>query len=115
MDGFLRVATRAELSATAELVLSVLGRKILLRRGVDGNLQALELACRHQNGDLSHVARDGDRVVCPRHGWAYDLVTGACLNEPWAALRRFEVREEEGEIWLSLCPLSDRPRDSPEK
>ncbi|MEO8503628.1 MAG: Rieske (2Fe-2S) protein [Acidobacteriota bacterium] len=108
MDGFLRVATVADLSAAPERVLAVLGRQVLLRRADDGTLQALELACRHQNGDLSQSPRNGNRVVCPRHGWTYDLATGACLNEPWAALRRFAVREESGEIWLSLRPLPDR-------
>jgi nitrite reductase/ring-hydroxylating ferredoxin subunit len=116
VDGFLRVATVTDLSATPERVLAVLGRKILLRRNAVGDLQALELACRHQNGDLSQAARDEGQVVCPRHGWTYDLGTGACLNEPWAALRRFAVREENGEIWLSLRPMPDEePQDSPEK
>jgi 3-phenylpropionate/trans-cinnamate dioxygenase ferredoxin subunit len=85
-------------------VVAVLGRKILLRRRADGGWTALELACRHQNADLSAVPRDGDELVCPRHGWRYHPRSGHCLNEPWASLRRFAVREADGEIWLSIAP-----------
>jgi nitrite reductase/ring-hydroxylating ferredoxin subunit len=106
VDGFIRVAASAAIEPGSERVLSVLGRKILLRRDAASALQALELACRHQNGDLSTATRDGDVVVCPRHGWIYDLRTGACQNEPWAELRRFAVREEEGSVWLSIQPAT---------
>jgi len=106
VDGFLRVGESATVEPGGERVLSVLGRKILLRRDASGALHALELACRHQNGDLSTAPREGDVVVCPRHGWVYDLATGACRNEPWAELRRFAVREEHGTVWLSTRPTT---------
>ena len=108
MEGYVRVGASPAVEAGSERVLSVLGRKILLRRDVSGVLQALELACRHQNGDLSGAERRDNVVVCPRHGWIYDLTTGACRNEPWAELRRFAVREADGSVWLSMQPSADR-------
>jgi len=106
LKGFVRLGQSSAFAPETERILSILGRKILLRRDASGNLHALELACRHQNGDLSTAPRQGNVVVCPRHGWVYDLATGACRNEPWAELRRFAVREEHGTVWLSTQPTT---------
>ncbi len=104
MEGFLRLATADDLAPGSERSFKVLGRRILVRRGTDGVLVALELACRHQNADLTGAPQVGDVLTCPRHGWRYDLRDGQCLDQPWAALRRFAVAEEDGAIWLSLKP-----------
>lgn len=86
--------------------LSILGRTIRVWRDADGAWQAMEMACRHQNHDLSDVAPEGTVVTCPRHGWRYDLSTGDCLTEGWAGLRRFEVKLEDGSLLVSLRPLN---------
>lgn len=65
----------------------------------------MEVTCRHQNADLTLGRRDGDIVTCPRHGWRYDLRTGACLTEEWARLRRYELQIRDGEVWLSTTPI----------
>jgi nitrite reductase/ring-hydroxylating ferredoxin subunit len=84
-----------------------LGRQVGLFRDEAGEPRAIEVACRHQNADLTLGERSGTLVTCPRHGWVYDLATGACLTEPWARLRRFAVREEEGTVWIDLTPLDE--------
>lgn len=106
MEGFLRLAASDGLPRGGERTFQVLGRRILIRRAGDGGLQAFELACRHQNADLTGAPQAGDVLTCPRHGWRYDLRDGQCLDQPWAALRRFAVAEEDGAIWLSLQPTS---------
>jgi len=104
VEGFLGLGPSAAFAPGSERVLSILGRKILLRREQSGVFVAFELACRHQNADLSTVQRKGALVVCPRHGWVYDLTTGACVNESWAELRRFEVCESAETVWLAIQP-----------
>lgn len=101
-EGFLPLGPAAAVAPSEERVLAVLGRKVLLRRAAGGGWSALELACRHQNADLTRAPRRGAVLTCPRHGWQYDLGSGACLNEPWAPLRRFEVREEDGTLWIAV-------------
>jgi nitrite reductase/ring-hydroxylating ferredoxin subunit len=88
---------------------TLFGRHVGLWRDDNGVLNALEVTCRHQNADLTLGERHGSLVTCPRHGWVYDLATGACLTEPWARLRRFAVREEGGVVWLDPTPLDDGP------
>src|SRR5690349_23239062 len=93
--------------------LSILGRRIGIFRGEDGRLRAMEVTCRHQNADLTQGRRDGDVVTCPRHGWRYDLRTGECLTEPWARLRRFDLKVVDGEVMVSPAPREE-PREEAE-
>lgn len=38
--------------------------------------------------------------VCPWHGWEYDLKTGTCIGDPRLKLRRYEVVERDGAIYV---------------
>ncbi len=107
MEGFLRLPAADGLPPGGERSFKILGRRILLRRGENGALVALELACRHQNADLTGAAREGTVLTCSRHGWRYDLRDGSCLDQPWAALRRFAVVEDDGAIWISTRPVPE--------
>lgn len=85
----------------------LLGRPVGIRRTADGVLTALELACRHQGGDLSVGQQEGTIVTCPRHGWRYDLATGACFTEPTLPLRALAVRSEGGRLFVDPIPPAD--------
>ena len=43
----------------------------------DGTLRALAAVCPHRGGPLADGLLDEDVVVCPLHGFTYDLKTGA--------------------------------------
>jgi nitrite reductase/ring-hydroxylating ferredoxin subunit len=101
---FFKVGKAADFGPGRIHKVSLLGRKIGIFRDAAGALRAMEVTCRHQNADLTLGERDGDVVTCPRHGWRYDLRTGECLTEPWARLRGFEIREEDGEVFVSSSP-----------
>jgi nitrite reductase/ring-hydroxylating ferredoxin subunit len=90
-------------------VLRLGGRAYGIRRELDGSWFAIELSCRHQGADLAAGVRDGSIVTCPRHGWRYDLATGACLTDPTQGLRTLEVRVEDGRVRLRTAELGDGP------
>jgi nitrite reductase (NADH) small subunit len=43
----------------------------------DGTLRALGAVCPHRGGPLADGLLDGRVVVCPLHGFTYDLASGA--------------------------------------
>ena len=49
-----------------------------------GSLYAIEDRCSHDDGPLCEGEWDEDlcRVICPRHGSAFDLATGRALSLP---------------------------------
>jgi nitrite reductase/ring-hydroxylating ferredoxin subunit len=46
---------------------------------VDGAPYAIEDACNHAGASLAEGPRDGDRVVCPMHGYIFSLRTGELI------------------------------------
>lgn len=76
------VAVEAELAAAGASVASdVGGVPIVVVRGADGELRAFRNACRHRGAELvpSGAACTRKALVCPYHGWTYDL-TGRRLR-----------------------------------
>lgn len=87
----------------------------------EGALYAYENRCVHQGGPVcsgavlgkttlvlnerGEVEREIEdtsemRLVCPWHGWEYDLVTGAVAHNRRLRLRRFEVLVEDGIVYV---------------
>jgi nitrite reductase (NADH) small subunit len=56
--------------------LAVGGKEIAVFRLRDGSLRALGAACPHRGGPLADGILDDNVVVCPLHGYTYDLETG---------------------------------------
>lgn len=48
----------------------------------DGRAFTAPDRCPHDGGPLSDGFLDGERLVCARHGWEFDLATGACPGRP---------------------------------
>ena len=62
-----------------------------------GKLCALQNACPHEGGQLSAGRIEGGEVVCPLHGYRFDLQTGACGNDPKLQARTYPlVADGEG-------------------
>lgn len=50
------------------------GIPILLARGEDGQVRAFQNVCRHRGARVAQgCGRRGKSIVCPYHGWSYDL------------------------------------------
>lgn len=67
---------------------------------VNGKVCAIEDACNHAGASLSEGARNGDCVVCPMHGYVFELATGK-LVEPRGLCddqRTFVIAVEDDEI-----------------
>ena len=70
---------------------------------VNGALHAIEDVCTHDGGRLTGGPREGCRLVCPRHGAAFDLRTGAVLAPPaYGPLTTFAVREANDRIEVAI-------------
>ena len=52
------------------------GEQVAVFRLRDGSVRALGAVCPHRGGPLADGLLDDRVVVCPLHGYTYDLVTG---------------------------------------
>ena len=70
-----------------------------------GELYAIEDRCSHDDGPLCEGDWDEDlcRVICPRHGSAFELATGKPLSLPaFEPVDTFPVRIEGGVVRVEL-------------
>ncbi len=85
------------------LVREVAGVSILIVRGDDGVLRGFRNACRHRATQLASAPCSLKAIVCPYHGWTYDL-TGALIHIPHrdAFDARCEARQGLVEVPLAV-------------
>jgi nitrite reductase (NADH) small subunit len=43
---------------------------------------------------------DDPHIVCPWHGWEYKLKTGECAPDPSLRLKRYEVQQKNGGVYV---------------
>jgi len=70
-----------------------------------GTLYAIEDRCSHDDGPLCEGDWDEDvcRVICPRHGSAFDLATGRPMSLPATEpVQTYPVRIEDGVIRVDV-------------
>lgn len=74
----------------------------------DGALYAIQDFCPHAGGSLGLGEFSGRVVRCPRHGWGFDVMSGACLTNPLYEVRRYPTRVEAGYILVGV-PDDEQP------
>ena len=70
----------------------------VIRRGDE--ILALGNECPHQGGSLCDGWVEGDIVICPLHGWEFDLRSGACMTVPGESVPRYTATVADGAIYL---------------
>ena len=58
--------------------------------------------CPHEDVGLADGYLDGDTIVCPGHGYGFDLATGKCKHDASLVLRRYAVTLVGDEVWVDL-------------
>ncbi len=76
-----RVASASDVPEGEVRVVECAGRSLALSN-VDGDLYAIDNRCTHDNGPLGEGSLRNGRVICPRHGAAFDAKTGKVLSLP---------------------------------
>jgi len=98
-----KVTTLSHLRPGAALRVTVDAREIGVFN-VAGQVLAVKNLCPHY-GDALHKGKVTDQncVVCPGHGWHFDLATGACTSgNTQARLRTHKVFVKDGEIFIEV-------------
>ena len=69
---------------------------------VDGELVAVPGVCPHEDVALWEGELHGPMLVCPGHGYAFDVRTGRCQHDAGLLLRRYPITLIDGEVWVDL-------------
>ncbi len=82
---------------------SVAGREVVLFRTPSGAVGALEDRCLHRRMRLSRGWVQGERLVCPYHGWSFDAAgNGESASTPkmHACAPTWRTLERYGIVWI---------------
>ena len=122
--GLYRVGSTELVPEAAGLLVRIEGIEIGVFRS-HGEFRAYENRCAHQGGPVctgviigkveKTVAPDGTvsrdhesteqiHLICPWHGWEYDLSNGECATDRRYKLRQFPVEVVDGQVFVSLQP-----------
>ena len=103
-DYWYPLAWSHELKAGRTLARGFAGQPIVLYRGREGRVFALEDRCAHRQVPLHLGVVCGDQLKCHYHGWTYDA-SGKCVEIPYLGkerlpngVRSYPAREVDGLI-----------------
>ena len=114
------VAPLATLEQTSILSVRLLGVDVVVWRTASGDVLAWRDLCIHRGTRLSlgEIVGNGQRLMCPYHGWTYDA-SGQCVEIPAhpeqvppdrARVTTFAARVERDLVWVCLGePAYDTP------
>lgn len=93
-----RVAELEALREGAAARVQCEGRSLLVHRA-NGACSVYDSHCPHQGTDIPLEALDGNRLRCPKHGWTFDIASGACVSLGDRPLKRYPARIEAGVVY----------------
>ncbi len=99
MGNFVKVARRDEIAEGTGKTVEAGGKPIALFNA-GGKFYAIHNTCLHRGGPLGEGELDGTTVVCPWHGWEYDITTGFKIDEPDKKVACFAVKIEGDDILI---------------
>ena len=79
------------------------GRGLFVHRAAAGTPRAdewrvFDSRCPHQSTDIPELALQGQTLVCPKHGWAFDATGGDCIHKGSSPLRRWPCKLVRGRL-----------------
>jgi nitrite reductase (NADH) small subunit len=89
---------------------AVEGLQVAVYRLRDGSLRALDATCPHRGGPLADGLADDRIIICPLHGFTYDLATGCEIANGGAPVTAYPVHaDDDGTIRLQVSPQRNNP------
>jgi nitrite reductase/ring-hydroxylating ferredoxin subunit/alkylhydroperoxidase/carboxymuconolactone decarboxylase family protein YurZ len=73
------------------------GRSLFITLDDEG-FRVYDSRCPHQTTDIPHLALAGTTLTCPKHEWAFDIRSGACIAKGSTPLKRWESKVEQGRL-----------------
>ena len=67
-----------------------------------GQYHAIDNLCLHRGGPLGQGMIEGNKVVCPWHGWQFDATTGEASHNPNARVAVYPVKVEGGDVMVEV-------------
>jgi nitrite reductase (NADH) small subunit len=102
MPDFVKVGHKADLPPPGEAREFALGDKVVCVANIDGTLSAMDNVCLHRGGPLGQGVVEGDKIVCPWHGWIWDPKTGEAAHSPTTKIAVYRIRVDGDDVLIAI-------------
>jgi nitrite reductase (NADH) small subunit len=102
LSDFVSVCSQSELPPSGQVKEVVFSGRSLCVANVDGAFCVLDGTCPHEGGPLGEGTLEEGRVVCPWHGYAFDVRTGSSQDDPGMRAEVLEAKVEDGTLRVKL-------------
>ena len=99
--GFVRTVKIDEVLPGTVRELHVEGKDIALAN-VDGKFYAINNTCLHRGGPLAQGPLQGKTLICPWHGWGYDVMTGKIVENPAAGVDCYATEVRGQDVFIDV-------------
>jgi nitrite reductase/ring-hydroxylating ferredoxin subunit len=89
---FVKVAAVSDIPVGQGTHLDVHGVSFALFNAGGGRFHAMSSLCPHEDGPLAEGWLEGDAVVCPWHGFDFELSSGKCRVDEGLSIAVYQVR-----------------------
>lgn len=98
---FTKIGSRAALPPPGEAREFICGSQTLCIANMNGEYSALDNVCPHRGGPLGQGVIEGDKLVCPWHGWQFHPQTGA-YGPADDKVKTYPLKVEGDDVWVEL-------------
>jgi 3-ketosteroid 9alpha-monooxygenase subunit A len=115
-SGWYKVAESNQISIKEAIQVEDFPTQIVVWRGEDKSVRALDLYCKHMGAALACGEVDGNSIRCPFHSWRW-AGTGICDEIPYAknipakAITRSWITNEVDGVVYVWFDKNDKPAD----
>lgn len=96
-----RVCSLTEIPDDEGLRIEVGGQTLALFRR-EGQVFAVGDSCPHMGASLSEGYLDGKAVVCPWHGWVFNLEDGRSVFDEDSEIPIYRATVESGDVYIEI-------------
>ena len=99
---FVRAASVDDVAIGRGTLIERDGLTLALFNAGAGRFYACGAVCPHEDGPLADGWVEADVVVCPWHGFDFDLTTGRCRVDENLAVPVYRVRVQNGAVEVDI-------------
>jgi nitrite reductase (NADH) small subunit len=99
---FVRVARTTDIPAGKGCLVESSAIPVAVFNAGQGRFYAVSALCPHEDGPLADGWLEGDTVVCPWHGFDFDVASGACRVADDLSIAVYRTRVADGVVEVEL-------------
>ena len=101
MSEYIRAVSADEIPEGAGKLVEIDGQEIAFFKS-NGEICATHNLCPHAGGPLAEGSVRNNQIMCPWHGWEFNLKTGACAFNPAIRVPVYKTKITGSDVFIQI-------------